>query len=199
MSRFLQPTREQLEGFRDGDPIAIDDVISIVLPQVTRWAIASYTDIPEQEAASVVNQVFAEISVNHQRYDPSQALFTTYAINLIKLRMIDQRQHEYELKQFEGADLEDHENQVTGVYNDLEEQFDRSHLLEVVYSKLNDLEREFLNLMREGEKRNEIFIEVLQRHQHVNSSKREVDTIKERIKRRLNSSARDLGFDQDTS
>lgn len=36
MSTFTQPTREQLDAFREGDPVAIDEVVTIVLPQIYR-------------------------------------------------------------------------------------------------------------------------------------------------------------------
>lgn len=196
MSSFDQPSREQLEAFRAGDPVAIDEVITLVLPQVTRWAANRYDDIPKQETASVVNQVFAEISFHPERYDPDKARITTYAINLLKLRMNDKRQTEYDLVRFEGFSLDDHENYGDGTYNDLEQEIDIIDLFETVSDQLSDVEREFLMLMRAGEKNMEVFVDILSKHADVRDPEREVNTIKERIKRRLNATARKMGLDQ---
>jgi hypothetical protein len=197
MSRFDQPSREQLEAFRDGDPVAIDEVIALALPQVTRWAIKVYKDVVESETASVVNQVFAEISFQPQRYDPDKSFFTTYAINLIKLRMKDKRQSEYNLYHFEGIGLDERENDGDGTYNNIEHQIDVNRLFETVAAQCNELEREFLMLMREGEKHLDVFIEVLNRHYVALKPDREVNTIKERIRRRLTSVAHEMGLDYD--
>lgn len=197
MSRFIQPTREQLNAFREGDPIAIDEVISVVLPEVTRWAITTYDGVPPQEIASLVNQVFAEISANHSRYDPERALFTTYAINLIRLRIVDVQQRESSLMLFEGLTLEFHENEAVGTYNDIEEQIDMKRLFELTSARLDALEREFLQLMRDGENRAEVFERVLRRYQPVEHAEREINTIKERIRRRLKVTAREMKGNQD--
>ncbi len=37
-SNFPQPTDEQLAGFREGDPVAINEVVELVLPPILRWA-----------------------------------------------------------------------------------------------------------------------------------------------------------------
>jgi len=198
MSSFTQPSREQLDAFREGDPIAIDQVISTVLPEITRWAITNkaYENVPQQEIESVINQVFAEICRNCDRYDPTKALFTTYAINLIRQRMIDQWQHESELLEFEGIDLELHENQIDGTYNNIEDQIDIDRLFEIATANLDDLEREFLGLMRAGEKSLETFTAVLQKHRHADNPEREVNTIKERVRRHLKAAAHEMKLDQ---
>jgi hypothetical protein len=197
MSVFVQPSPEQIEAFRDGDPIATDEVIGLVLPQVTRWAWKTYPDVIPEETCSLVNQVFAEICLNPARFDPQKASITTYAINIITLRMKDKRHKEYKLLDFEGGDLELHENRSRTPYNNLEERIDRDKLFETVNLGLSELEREFLQLMREGEIRMMIFTEALHRHKVVTSNpEREVNTIKERIKRRLKSTAIEMGFDR---
>jgi RNA polymerase sigma factor (sigma-70 family) len=197
MSIFTQPTREQLDAFREGDPVAIDEVVTIVLPQIYRWAIGKYQNLPPQEVQSVVNQVFAEICRNCSRYDPDQSLFTTYAIYLIEKRIADVWEKEKKIINFESADLELHENRAAGAYKDIEERITIDALFDTVSSQLDDLEREFLRLMREGEIRLEVFAATLQHYRTVDKPDREINTIKERIRRRLKSVAHQMGLDQD--
>jgi hypothetical protein len=197
MSTFIQPTREQLDAFRDGDPVAIDEVVTIALPQIYRWAVSKYQNLPPQEVQSVVNQVFAEICRNCNRYDPDQALFTTYAIYLIDKRVVDVWEKEKKIIDFESVDLELHENRTAGAYKDIEERITIDSLFDTVSSQLDDLERDFLKLMREGEIRLEVFAATLQHYRIVDRPEREINTIKERIKRRLKSAAHQMGLDQD--
>lgn len=197
MSTFTQPTREQLDAFRDGDPVVIDEVVTIVLPQIYRWAVGKYQNLPPQEVQSVANQVFAEICRNCHRYDPDQALFTTYAIYLIDKRIVDVWEKEKKIINFESIDLELHENRVAEVYKDIEEQITKDSLFDAVSAQLDDLERDFLKLMREGEIRLEVFAATLQHYRIVDKPEREINTIKERIRRRLKSVAHQMGLDQD--
>ncbi|MCB9452392.1 MAG: sigma-70 family RNA polymerase sigma factor [Anaerolineaceae bacterium] len=197
MSTFIQPTREQIDAFRDGDPVAIDEVVTIVLPQIYRWAVSKYQNLPPQEVQSVVNQVIAEICRNCNRYDPDQALFTTYAIYLIEKRIVDVWEKEKKIINLESVDLELHENRASGAYKDIEEQITIDSLFDTVSSQLDDLERDFLKLMREGEIRLEVFAATLQHYRIVDKPEREINTIKERIKRRLKSAAHHMGLDQD--
>jgi hypothetical protein len=196
MDTFVQPTQQQLEDFKDGDPVAIDEVVTLILPQIYRWCVAKYHNLPKQEVESTVNQVFTEICLNYYRYDSSKSRFTTYVINLVKKRMADLWEKELKLMQVER---EMHENQPSGLYKDieLEQQIDRNNLFATVAAQLNEVERAFLILMREGENRLEIFIATLDRFSSVDNPEREVNTIKERIRRRIKSVAHQAGFDQD--
>ena len=86
---FQQPTPEQIAAFIDGDPIAEDDVLGIVLPQLVRWAISHHPDLPAEEIESLIYQVTAETCRPAVRYDPTKAKLTTYIINLFNLRVND--------------------------------------------------------------------------------------------------------------
>ena len=71
-SSFQQPTPEQIAAFVQGDPVAIDEVVHLLLPQLYRWAIRQYPNFPRDEVQSVVNESFAEICRNHARYNPNR-------------------------------------------------------------------------------------------------------------------------------
>src|SRR5689334_18230757 len=86
---FQQPSPELLARFVVGDPIAEDTVLGLVLPQIYRWAIRRYSNLPEQEVQSVIHQVITETCRPRVRYDPNRSKLTTYLIGLIKLRMVD--------------------------------------------------------------------------------------------------------------
>src|SRR5689334_1335242 len=88
-SSFQQPTSEHLAAFVEGDPVVIEEVVRLLLPQLHRWAIQQYSNIPRDEVQSSVNATFAEVCRNHARYDPKQAALTTYIIKLIKWRMTE--------------------------------------------------------------------------------------------------------------
>ncbi|HWN12156.1 MAG TPA: hypothetical protein VNO50_23225 [Pyrinomonadaceae bacterium] len=59
-SKFQQPTEQQLRGFVKGDPITINEVIHLILPQLHRWALQKYSTLPRDDVQSVVNRVLAE-------------------------------------------------------------------------------------------------------------------------------------------
>src|SRR5262249_18000323 len=99
-SVFQQPTAEQLAAFARGDPIAKNEIARLALPQITRWAWRQYENLPPDEVQSIVNEALAEIFRNHERYDPRQASFTTYAINLIRLRLNNVYQALKKIKEF---------------------------------------------------------------------------------------------------
>src|SRR5262245_35542815 len=135
-STFQQPTDQQLEDFVKGDPIIIDKVIHILLPQLYRWAVQKYPTLARDEVQSVVNQVLAEACRNHARYDPRKAHITTYLIGLINLRLKTLYRVTQKAK-FEESTPEQQENLLPPVYNlpsvtKTEDQFERRRFFERV-------------------------------------------------------------------
>jgi hypothetical protein len=88
-SVFQQPTPEQLTAFVNGDPVVRNDIMVALLPPFYRWSKQWYPDLPQDEVHSSIHQVLAEACCHYSRYDPSKAKFTTYLIELIKLRLLD--------------------------------------------------------------------------------------------------------------
>src|SRR5215217_5660335 len=116
-SKLQQPTLEKLSAFAQGDPIAKDEIARLVLPQLARWAWHHYPNLPRDEVQSVVNGVLAEILRSHERYDPDQSSFTTYAIHLIKLRLASLYQALKRIKEFQGSARE---NLFQPAYNSID-------------------------------------------------------------------------------
>ncbi len=202
-SAFPQPTADQLKEFVEGDPIAIDEVITLVLVPLIRWAKKQYSGLPEQEVESLIHQVLGEICVNYNRYDPSQARFTTYVINLFKLRVRDLMSRSKKIGSFE-VDLTlpetEHEEQLDSPYNYLEDQ-EQSILTEDFFERVSEhldgLEREFLDLLRLGTKDTQAFAEVLGKYTEVTDPFKQVKNTKERLQRKLRSLAQELGYSAD--
>jgi hypothetical protein len=57
-SAFQQPTPEQIAAFVQGDPVVIDEIVHLLLPQLYRWTIRQYSNFPEDKVQSVVNESF---------------------------------------------------------------------------------------------------------------------------------------------
>ena len=198
-STFQQPTLEQLSAFAQGDPLAKDEMAHLVLPQLVRWAWSHYPNLLRDEVQSVVNEALAEIFHNHERYDPYQASFTTYAIHLIKLRLASLYQA---LKRLKGFQDTAHENVLQPAYNsldtaELEQRIERDQFFGAVMIRLEGAEREFLRLILEGEKQQEAFAQVLARYGSVKHPAREVKNTKARLLRKLQALARELGYEAD--
>lgn len=197
-STFPQPTEEQLTGFVEGDPLAIDAVVRLVLVPLVRWAKSQYGGLPEQEVESLLHQVLGEICVNHSRYDPSRAKFTTYVIYLYKLRVRDLMNRNPKVISLESQFSETgRENYLDSAYNyieDRETDISTEEFFQRLDEHLDDLEREFLALIRSGVKDTQQFAEVLKRYTSVDDPFRQVKNTKERLQRKLRSLAKELGY-----
>lgn len=91
-SAFVQPTAEQLAAFRDGDPVAVDAVITLMLPQLQSYARKHWgADLDEAEIDEAVSQACLETWQKPGRYDSTRSLLSTYLINLTGKRIIDAR------------------------------------------------------------------------------------------------------------
>lgn len=200
LSAFQQPTAEQLASFRSGDPLTIDEVIRLVLPQLHRWALAQYRELDSAEVESTLNQVLAETCIHHERYDPRRSAFTTYVIRLLKLRLNDvyrfsrrepgrretfvTNREKVAEEPYTEVDTIDHDARIVRqeFFNRLEEQ-------------LTDDERAILQLMLAGHKDTESFVAVLRRGRRIEDPEREVKNAKERLLRKVRRVGQDLGFD----
>jgi len=198
-SIFQQPSPQQLAAFIQGDPVAEDEVLRLVLPQLYRWSAQNYPNLPQSEVQSIIHQVVSETCRPHVRYDPSKAKLTTYLIGLIKLRLNDLYQKENKIISFEESGSNPHEKLPQVLYNqsetiDKSTRITRAMFFQEVENSLNDLEKDFLKLMRQGEKRLYIFVEILKQYCPVSDPEREVKNTKERLKRKLKATAQDLNY-----
>jgi len=195
-SVFDQPTPEQLDDFVAGDPIAIDGVVRLLLPQLCRWAIAHYPNLPEDEIRSTVNLIFAETCLNHARYTPHKSKLTTYLIWLLKLRLADL----YKDIKSESSDFAHHEKLLQTPYNDSSTidtptRLTREAFFQDMTLLLDAHEQDFLELMRKGEKSLQAFVAILVRHSRPTSNPdHEVKNTKERLIRKLRHIANEQGY-----
>jgi hypothetical protein len=199
-SAFQQPTPEQLSAFVQGDPIAKDEIAHLLWPQLTRWAWRHYKNLPADEVQSVVNEALAEIFRRHERYDPSRASFTTYAIHLIKLRLTSLYQALKRIKEFQDSLQEGRENLLPPAYNKVDAakvdlRIERDQFFSAAMKRLDGTEKDFLRLMLQGEKRQEAFGAILARNTTVNHEAQEVKNMKARLLRKLQATAHDLGYE----
>ncbi len=198
-SVFDQPTPEQLQGFVEGDPVAIDGVVRLILPQLYRWAVRRSSGLPEADVCSVVNQVLAEICIHHDRYDPNKASITTYAIKLIRLRQNNLYATEKGIANNERSDTDLHERHLTPAYNQTDATDDdtriaREDFFHAVEAQLDGVERDFLRLIRDGEKSQAAFADVLARYGDVPDPARDVKNSRERLMRKLRAISQDRGY-----
>src|SRR5260370_41251619 len=119
-SVFQQPAPEQLNRFVQGDPLAKDEVIKIVLPQLYSWRKRHYPGVPEHDVQSAIHDVLNETCQKHARYDPQRALFTSYVIELIKKRMVTVRKKRLRLMTQEQSTENSSEKLSEEMYNDEE-------------------------------------------------------------------------------
>lgn len=193
-SVFQQPTQEQLRQFVVGDPLAMDEVVALVLPQLVNWAARRYPHILEHERESVIDDVLNETYQHHERYNPHKALFTTYVIDLIEKRMRTAQRKLFTLLEREGSLETVSENLPQVKYDNVEEdvvrRLDRNDFFRLARGHLLPLEAAFLDLMREGEIHNPPFIDILRRFGITNMTVREVKNTKERVKYKLETFAR---------
>jgi DNA-directed RNA polymerase specialized sigma subunit len=198
-SAFQQPTVEQLSAFAQGDPIAKDEIAHIVLPQLARWAWRHYPNLPRDEAQSVVNGVLAEILLNHKRYDPHRSSFTTYAIHLIRLRLASLYNALKRIKDFQDLPRE---NQLQPAYNgtdaaELDQSIERNQFFGAAMKRLEGAEKEFLCLMLQGEKQQDVFVQLLARYGSVKHPGREIKNMKAKLLRKLQALASEMGYEAD--
>jgi DNA-directed RNA polymerase specialized sigma subunit len=201
-SIFRQPTTEQLTAFALGDPIAKDEIAHLLLPQLARWAWLHYANLPKDEVQSIVNGVLAEILRAPERYDPDLASFTTYAIHVIKFRLNSLYQVLRKIKEFHDASEAARENLPQLMYNQIDSveihyQIERDQFFSEAMKRLVGAEKDFLKLMLEGEKQIEVFAQALAQYGAITNPAREVKNTKAVMLRKLQTLARDLGYEAD--
>jgi len=194
-----QPSPELLARFVAGDPIAEDAVLGLVLPQIYRWAVRTYSNLPEQEVRSVIHQVVAETCRPRVRYDPNRSKLTTYLIGLIKRRMVDLYEKQHAINTSEESGIDTQEKLLRLPYNTVDDatRITRDAFFLEAKQRLGEIERAFLELMRQGEKRQEAFVAILSRYGQVSDPAKEVKNTKERLLRALRGLAQSLGYHPD--
>jgi hypothetical protein len=199
-SRFQQPSAQQIAGFREGDPVAIDEVVSIVLPQIARWATSRYSSIPTDDVLDIVYQVLSETSQHHERYDPARGrTFTSYVIDLLNRRLTDVSQAWQEISAHEESGPRVDEV-LLGVPSDIEGALDqdirivRADFLRRVAAELDDVEQDLWHLMLEGNKDTRAAGAILARRGPVTDAQREVKNAKARLVRKVGAIAEALGY-----
>jgi|SRR5581483_1232253 len=200
-SVFEQPTPDQLSAFVQGDPIAKDEVVSVMLPQLYRWARNAYQNLPEDEVQSTLHQVLAEICLNYSRYDPERAKFTTYVIHLFRMRLASLHQLIKSIGKNQEINESEYENRSNVPYNkseaDIHKQIAKDRFFDAVTAQLDGAELEFLRQMRSGEKDLAIYVSILSLYQAVTDPASEVKNTKERLKRKIKAIAEELGYQTD--
>jgi DNA-directed RNA polymerase specialized sigma24 family protein len=196
---FQQPTGEQLAAFRAGDPVVIDEVVQLVLPQLQRWALRRYSDLPEAEVQSLTHQVLAETCVRHANYDPTRAKITTYVINILSRRMADLYTTQRRITNLEDSSLEAHEKLLQQPYNQedastIATRMTREEFFRSAEQQLDAREQSLLSLLRQGENRIETLSEALAEHGPVTDPARDVKNARERLLRKLKAIAHQLGY-----
>jgi hypothetical protein len=196
-SAFQQPTAQQLSAFAQGDPIAKDEVAHLILPQLVRWAWRHYPNLPRDEVQSVAGGVLAEILRHHERYDPDQSSFTTYAIHLIKLRLASLYLALKKIKTFQDSACE---NLLQPAYNpidtvELDQRIERDQFFGAAMQRLEGAEKEFLRLILQGEKQQEAFVQALACYGLVKHAGKEVKQVKARLLRKLQALAGEMGYE----
>lgn len=199
-SAFTQPTAEQLADFAAGDPIAEDEVLQLVLPQLVRWAWKHYANLPREEVESTIHQVLAETCRPVVRYDPARSKLTSYLIRLIKLRLNDVYTKRQTIVGHEESIEHVRENLLHTPYNVMNSleasatELTRERFFADAAGHLDEQECEILELMRAGIGGVEPYTAVLSKYGSVSDPARDVKNAKVRLQRRLNTLAGRMGY-----
>lgn len=198
-SNFSQPSSEQLASFREGDPLAANEIVELVLPSILRWAWTQYKLLPQEDVQDIVHQVLAEICHHAARYDPERVLFTTYVIGLLKLRLTDLYTTQQEIGDKEEFGPDTYEKLLSLPYNDSEAldedtRIVREDFFRQVEEHLEPVERELFRLMRNDVKNTGAFASVLARYGPVPDEERDVKNAKARLMRKVVFIGKTLGY-----
>ena len=201
-STFAQPTAEQLAAFVAGDPVAEDEVLRLVLPQLHRWACKHHPNLASEDLERLIYQVAAETCRPAVRYDPTKSRLTTYMIGLLNLRVRDLYAAQQDIQQHEETDPVARENLLQAAYNDSDApewqllELTREEFFARAETRLDPVELEFLRLMRAGEKSESVFVQVLAQHggPQYAAARHDVKNAKVRLQRKLKTLATELGY-----
>jgi DNA-directed RNA polymerase specialized sigma24 family protein len=198
-SNFPQPSSEQLASFQEGDPLAANAVVELVLPSIQRWAWTQYKLLPQDDVQDIVHQVLAEICHHYARYDPERVLFTTYVIGLLKLRLADLYATRQVIDEKEEYGPDAYEKLLSLPYNDTEAldedtRIVREEFFRQVEEHLEPVERELFQLMRNDVKSTRAFAAVLVRYGPVSDEERDVKNAKARLMRKAIFIGKTLGY-----
>lgn len=199
-SNFEQPSPELLRAFVAGDTFAEDAVLQIVLPQLYRWAQKTYPGLPEDDVKSAIHRVVVETCRPTVRYDPAQALLTTYLIGLITLRLRDvyalyKKRLDHEEQGQAGREiLERTPYNILDTPDGSAAALTREQFWQAAAPQLAEPEREVWRLIREGAKDTAVFASMLSRYGPVTDPHRAVKNAKVRLERQLTTIAKQLNY-----
>jgi DNA-directed RNA polymerase specialized sigma24 family protein len=198
-SNFPQPSSEQLASFREGDPLAANEIIELILPSILRWAWTQYKLLLQDDVQDIVHQVLAEICHHAARYDPERVLFTTYVIGLLKLRLADLYATKQQINEKEESGPDAYEKLLSLPYNDSEAldedtRIVREDFFRQVEEHLEPVEQELFLLMRNDVKSTRAFAAVLVRYGSVFDEERDVKNAKARLMRKVTFIGNTLGY-----
>src|SRR5262249_23177479 len=150
------------------------------------------------EVQSVVNESFAETCRNHARYNPQQTKLTTYIIKLIGWRMTVLSQAIKKITKI----AEQQESSSQNTYNSLSTTEIEAHIIQKrffskVMERLDSAEQEGLKLMLQEESDQDSYVALLTRYGSVTNLVGEVKNFKERLKRKVKTIARELGYESE--
>jgi hypothetical protein len=199
-SIFEQPSAEVLAGFVAGEPVATDELVRLIFPQLLRWTANKYHQWRFEDVEEVVLQSVYELCKNHAQYNPHKSKVTTFVISTIEHRMIDlARNKQYNF--LRTSKSLSHENTEKTTYNNVEEidtetQLAREEFYQRAIPRLTPAEVDVLNLIRQNESAQEVFIEVLSQYEVIQVDPyKYLKNFRERLSRKLSSLAKELGFE----
>lgn len=189
VSKFTQPSQQDLTDFVKGDPVAISRVMDLIVPQLCRWAIKTYPLLDKDDVSQVVFDVAVETCLNHARYNPDISQITTYLINLIRLRMTRLRKTTQKVKNKEEDTETVRDNASPDVYNTLDvEKIEidsaREKFFNTAREQLEALDKEFFELMLQDAPP-EAYVQALEHAGSFPDPAKEVKNRKRRIHRKL--------------
>ncbi len=198
-SVFPQPTPEQLTAFVNGDPVVINDVMAALLPPFYRWAKQRYPDLPQDEVHSSIHQALAEVCCHYSRYDPNKAQFTSYLIELIRLRLLDLQAKHTKITSNEEIGDDSYEKLLKLPYNsletDIQRRVDLKAFLVELRSELTELEAAFLELLLRGNTAPADFAALITRHDpSSNDAISEAKNLRARLIRKMRREAQKRGY-----
>jgi ribosomal protein L25 (general stress protein Ctc) len=198
-STFQQPSQEDLAGFVAGDPVAVDRVMTLLAPQLFRWATKHYgKQLIEADIEDLVYAALDETCRHSAKYDPSKTAITTYIIKLIMWRAPRIIDSVKKIRKFEDTSDQAQAQLPQGVYNstearDLEIRISREDFFHAVREQLQGLDKEFFELELRGAESDD-FVQAVERHGSFQDSESEAKNRRGRVRRALKKIAEGLGL-----
>jgi DNA-directed RNA polymerase specialized sigma24 family protein len=199
-----QPDDALLREFAAGDPVAIERMAALIVPQLVRWTQHRYAgQFDRDDLESIVHDIVWRACTPPITFDPTRgAKLTTYLIDLIKRRVVDlARQRTRERALWHELSVR-RENTSPASYHRMKDEAETTRLArEEFYEKalphLTPVEQEILAAMRAGTKAQADYAAILARHGLAIDSAHAVKNAKAQLERRLRNLAAVHGFQAD--